>query len=218
MTWSGHSAWSNSYGSDFNRSYESRWDQARRVLADVAPKVSEYNHHGIDLHFLNRRTFHTGLHTSAEVLEAFAAGGPDGGTMTGHRINDILDGYMSTLRYCRGLLPLNLLIITDGEASDEDILHCAIETHVKKIVQRGYPAHQLGLEFVQVGDCQDATRHLMKLEDEVSRHHRKHDRDIIGVTPATRINNMNPDTLLAILVSGIDARVNGYMRQRGINI
>ena len=216
----GHSAWSAGYGYCLPSSsswVESRWDQARRLLAHVAPKVSEFNSHGIDLYFLNRPSFYIGLHTESEVLEAFNAGGPHNLTPTGQRINDILDGYMSTLRYNRDLMPLNLLVITDGEANDESVLHWTIQQHLKKSVRSGYPPHQLGIEFVQVGDDQSATNHLVELEEKVSIHHLNFGRDVIGVTPVSRINYMNPDVLLAILVSGIDARLNGYMRQRRIN-
>ena len=40
------------YGDDI--SLESRWDQARRIIASMAPKVTQYSRHGIDLHFLNQ--------------------------------------------------------------------------------------------------------------------------------------------------------------------
>jgi hypothetical protein len=219
MTWPGHSSWSEDYFSSVSgRCNESRWDQARRLLASVAPKVSKYNHHGIDLHFLNRPSFYTGLQSEFDVIQAFNQGSPTNGTPTGQRVNDILDGYMSTLRFYRDLMPLNLLVITDGESSDEETLHWAIEEHITKIIHRGYQAHQMGIEFVQVGDCRDATRHLEKLEEEVSRHHRNFKRDIVGVTPTTRVSNMNPELLLSISVSGINARLNGYMRRRGINV
>ena len=213
MTESGHLSWGN------NRGYpESRWLQARRILAGIAPLVAMQNSHGIDVHFLNREPFYTGLRTSAAVESAFDYDSPGGGTPTGRRVNDILDAYMSTLRYYRGLMPLNLIVITDGEANDEEILHMSIEEHVTKIVHRGFPAHQFGIEFVQVGDCQYATRHLEKLEEEVSRHHHRFQRDVVGVTPATRISDMNPEKMLAISVSGIDARLNGYMRSKGLNV
>ena len=197
---------------------ESRWQQAQRTLAEVAPLVSAKSPHGIDLHFLNREAFYLGLRTTSDVNYAFNQGHPYGATYTGQRINDILDSYMCTLRYNRSLMPLNLIVLTDGEASDEEHLHWAIEEHVTKIVQRGYPAHQFGVEFVQVGDDEMATRHLEKLEEEVSRHHQRFQRDVVGVTPTTRMSNMNSDKLLAIAVSGIDARINGYMRQRGTNV
>ena len=200
------------YGHD--TSWESRWDQARRIIASVAPKVAQYSPYGIDLHFLNRATFYSDLHTEREVQEAFNAVTPAKGTPTGIRVNDILDAYMCTLRYYRDLIPLNLLILTDGEANDEEILHWTIEEHLTNLIHRGYPAHQLGIEFVQVGDCMNATRQLVKLEVEVNRHFK---RDVIGVTPINQTSNINPDLLLAIAASGIHARIKGYMRPPRIN-
>lgn len=40
----------------------------------------------------------------------------------------------------------------------------------------------------------------------------------MGVTLVARIGDMNPDKMLAICVSGIDARLNGYMRSRGLDV
>ena len=209
----GHQSWGFLHGRS-----ESRWMQARNMLASLAPLVAMHSAHGIDLHFLNRVPFYGGLRTSAAVEAAFDGDYPNNGTPTGQRVNDILDAYMCTLRHFRKLLPLNLIVITDGEAQDEHILHWTIEHHVTKVVHRGYPAHQFGIEFVQVGDCEYATRHLEKLEEEVSRHHLRFQRDVVGVTPATRISRMDGEKLLGIAVSGIDARMNGYMRSRGYNV
>ena len=213
MALPGHSSWN----FDENVTTETRWDQAIRMLSGIAPIVSQYNSHGIDLHFLNRSTFYTGLHTEAEVIEAFHAGRPNYTTPTGQRVNDILDGYMSTLRYYRDLMPLNLIVITDGMADDPNLLRWAIEEHITKIMDRGYPAHQLGIEFVQVGDSQAATDDLLALEEEVTRHHLSFNRDIVGITPITRIRNMNSELLLVISVGGIDARLKGYIRKLGSN-
>jgi hypothetical protein len=213
MTEPGHQSWGFRSGMT-----ESRWTQARNMLADLAPFVATYNPQGIDLHFLNRVPFYGGLKTSAAVQAAIDGDYPSNGTPTGQRVNDILDAYMCCLRHYRKLLPLNLIVITDGEANDEHILHWTIEHHVTKIVHRGFPAHQFGIEFVQVGDCEYATRHLEKLEEEVSRHHLRFQRDVVGVTPSTRIGRMDGEKLLGIAVSGIDAKMNGYMRIRGINV
>ena len=213
MTELGHRSW----GFGGNAS-DTRWNQARNLLTGIAPLVAAENAHGIDLHFLNRVPFYAGLRTAQAVYSAFDSDRPNNGTPTGRRVNDILDAYVATLRYYRHLKPLNLIVITDGEAQDEALLHQAIEHHVTELVHRGFPAHQFGLEFVQVGDCQYATRHLEKLEEEVSRHHHRFQRDVVGVTPASRISNMNPEGMLAIAVSGVDARMNGYMRSRGVNV
>ena len=223
-----HDSWDYTpYGTSENELsclYESRWDQSRKLMASVVAKVSQYNTNGVDLHFLNRTSVYTGLHDEADVDHAFAAGRPSNwhGTPTGQRIHDILDAYLSSLRYYRHLMPLNLLVITDGEATDEDTLYWAIKEHLTRLMERGYPAHQLGIEFVQVGDSESATKSLVKLEEEVSRHHASFHRDIVGITPATKISEMNldlnSDLLLAISVSGIDARMNGVMRSKGINV
>jgi hypothetical protein len=213
MSEPGHQSWGFR-----SRGTETRWQQARNMLSDLAPFVASYNPQGIDLHFLNRVPFYGGLKTAASVQAAFNADYPSNGTPTGQKVNDILDAYMCCLRHYRTLLPLNLIVITDGEAQDEHILHWTIEHHVTKIVHRGFPAHQFGIEFVQVGDCEHATKHLERLEEEVSRHHLKFQRDVVGVTPTTRISRMDGEKLLGIAVSGIDARMNGYMRTRGINV
>lgn len=207
----GHSSWGLTQS-------ETRWQQTRDVLGGLAPLVAAHNAHGIDIHYLNRVAFQSGVKNQQESLASFDRDRPNGGTPTGARINDILDAYLSVLRYYRELLPLNLIIITDGEANDEELLHQAIEHHVTEIVHRGFPAHQFGVEFVQVGDCKHAARHLEKLEKEVSRHHHKFQRDVVGVTPIHRQTRMDAQELLAIAVSGIDARLNGYMRDRGVNL
>ena len=205
---------------ELNWWYESRWDQSRKLIASVVTKVAEHNKNGVDLHFLNRTILYTGLRNEADVKHAFAAGIPSNwhGTPTGQRVHDILDAYSSTLRYYRHLMPLNLIVITDGEATDEDTLYWTIKEHPSRLMERGYPAHQLGIEFVQVGDSESATKSLVKLEEKVTRHHASFQWDIVGVTPTNKISEMNSDLLLAISVSGIDARMNRVMRSRGINV
>lgn len=195
-------------------SLESRWEQARRIITSLVTNIAHYSCRGIDLHFSNQDTFYSGLHMATDVQEAFNVGVPQNGTPIGIRVNDILDAYMCTLRYYRDLIPLNFLILTDGEANDEETLHWTLEEHLTKLINRGYPAHQLGIEFVQLGDCKNATRQLDKLKLEVNRCFK---RDIIGVTPTAEIDNIDPDRLLTILANGIYARVNGYRRARSID-
>jgi len=114
-------------------------------------------------------------------------------------------------------MPLNLVVITDGEAQDESLLYRAIEEHITKIVRGDYQAHQFDVEFLQVGGVEEATLHLEKLEKEVSRHHHSFQRDVVGVTPINRQSRMAPDRTLGIVLSGIDARMIG-MRHHGIYV
>ncbi|KAL0025587.1 hypothetical protein WJX79_004426 [Trebouxia sp. C0005] len=108
----------------------------------------------------------------------------------------------------------------DQVPGDEGILFASLEEHVTRIVQRGHPAHQMGIEFLQVGDCRWATAHLYEIEEVVSQHHKSLNRDVVGVTPVGYMqqHRMNGATLMQVILSGIDARVNGYLRQRRINV
>lgn len=207
----GNAAWG--YG-------RSRWDQVRELLSEIAPILTQYDPQGMDLHFLNHRNAQQGLQSSQQVQAVFSQVRPAGATPLGLRINTIMDAYMSSLRYERHLKPLNLVVITDGKANDERVLFDTLEEHVGRIVQRGHPAHQMGIEFLQVGDCQWATAHLYEIEEAVSRHHQDVNRDVVGVTPVTYMQQqrMSARTLMQVINSGIDARVNGYLRQRRINI
>ncbi|DBA70091.1 TPA: hypothetical protein ACH3X2_012254 [Trebouxia sp. C0005] len=197
-----------------------RWDQVRELLCDLAPTITHYDPQGIDLHFLNHQNAQQGLQSAQQVHDIFSRVRPWGGTPLGLQINTILDGYMSSLRYERDLKPLNLVVITDGKAGDEGILFASLEEHVTRIVQRGHPAHQMGIEFLQVGDCRWATAHLYEIEEVVSQHHKSLNRDVVGVTPVGYMqqHRMNGATLMQVILSGIDARVNGYLRQRRINV
>ncbi|KAJ3075019.1 hypothetical protein HDU98_009463 [Podochytrium sp. JEL0797] len=200
--------------------YKSRWDQVRDLLADFAPIVTQYDPHGLSLFFLNAPTIHTKIRSSDAVNAVFRSNRPNGGTPLGRRVNDILDAYMTCLRYDRNLKPLNLVVFTDGESQDEEVLKHSIESHVHHVMNRGYVAHQLGIEFVQVGDDAEATRHLREIEEEVSWHHMNYGRDIVGVTPflGNQGRMLDSELLTNVILSGIDARVNAYMRRRNLNV
>ncbi|KAF9355366.1 hypothetical protein BGX26_006646 [Mortierella sp. AD094] len=182
----GHTSWNSRADYSYGYGNKNRWQQVRELLEGMATIVTQQDPQGVDILFLNNSSINQGIRSAQEVSRIFDRTRPGGATYTGRRVNDIMDGYMSTLRYDRSLKPLNLVVFTDGESSDEEMLHWAIEEHVTKIVQRGFVAHQLGIEFIQVGDDMDATRHLQKLEEEVSRHHMSFQRDVVGVTPTTR--------------------------------
>jgi hypothetical protein len=46
----------------------------------------------------------------------------------------------------------------------------------------------------------------------------KWQRDVVGVTTTPRVSCMNADMALGIVVSGMEARMRGYMRRRGVNV
>ena len=193
----------------------SRWHQVGGLISDLAPIVTQYDPQGMDMHFLNHRNSQQGLRSSEDVQAIFSRVRPTGGAPLGRCVCTILGAYMATLRYERNLKPLNLVIITDGKVDDEFVLLSTLQEHVSRIVDRGHPAHQLGIEFLQVGNCRQATRHLHRIEEIV----RSDTYDVVGVTPVGYgQQRMSVDMLTAVILSGIDARVNHYLRKKRINV
>ena len=216
------------------------WNEVRNLLGQIGPLLARYadpdcgdykdmsdedfkrnllssvHTQGFDVHFLNHPQAEQGLRTAADVINTFNRVHPTNGTPTGQRVNDILDAYMSTLRYDRNLKPLNLVILTDGADTDypREKLFFAIEEHVSHVVQRGHPGWQLGVEFLQVGNDPAATLHLDDIEEEVDRHHNNLNCDVVGVTHMAYFNGepLSAERLAQIMVQGIQAREQGYHR------
>ena len=59
--------------------------------------------------------------------------------------------------------------------------------------------------------CRMPNRHLIQLEEEVSQHHLNYNRDVVGVTPTTRIGRMNAEVLSEVR-NGLRVLVIGRLR------
>lgn len=180
------------------------------LMHELAPIVTQYDPQGVDLHFLNHRNFRQGLQTSQDVQAVFSRVRPTGGTPVGRYVHAILDGYLSTLRYERNLKPLNLVIITAGGEDNWNILLTAIMDHLDQLTKRGYPGHQLGIEFLLVGSCNWVIRQAISAEHLFRQRENVVCCNVVGSTRA------QADTLAQIICSGIDARINSKLRKRGI--
>lgn len=170
----------------------SRWRETCNALSQLLDIVLEYDEDGVDFYFINHVsgddgfkekagsgyrnvTRARGTHRGSEQLtveEIFRRVQPRGGTMTGMRLDKILGRYLR--RYeaevertddetC--LKPLNIIVITDGAASDhprENILSAAV-----RLDRIRAPIYQVGIQFFQVGHDPDATRALKVLDDDL---------------------------------------------------
>jgi hypothetical protein len=63
-------------------------------------------------------------------------------------------------------IPLNTICSSSRTVNDEATLHWLVGEHLTNLINRGHSIHQLSIEFVQVGDFMNTTRHLVKLEVE----------------------------------------------------
>lgn len=170
----------------------SRWRETCNALSQLLDIVLEYDEDGVDMYFINHVTGDAGskekagsgyrnvtrargAHRGSEQLtveEIFRRVQPCGGTMTGMRLDKILGRYLR--RYeaevertddetC--LKPLNVIVITDGAASDhprEYIVPAAV-----RLDRVRAPIYQVGVQFFQVGHDPAATRALEALDDDV---------------------------------------------------
>ncbi|KAA8572984.1 hypothetical protein EYC84_003529 [Monilinia fructicola] len=169
------------------------WQQVFLALQTIAPIITAYDADGIDVYFMNYLS-----KSSGNVSEGVAATGfykiqdaaaveeiwsmvdrPSGITPTGERIRYILAPYMKRLKKetkaGRDVKPLNLIVITDGAASDDP------ESEIVKIARDldklDAPLTQVGIQFFQVGKVGSAKQALEDLDDALE--NRYHIRDMV---------------------------------------
>lgn len=149
-----------------------RWEQVSRTLAGIAPTCTRFDSDGIDVHFLNHPDQPRFMNITSEsaVNRIFNTVQPTSQTPTGRRLQEILAPY---IEICRGNSragkappkPLNLIVITDGAASDDpEIVLAGIGKALDKMEAVPW---QVGVQFCQVGDDAQAGEMLAFLDDKL---------------------------------------------------
>lgn len=96
-------------------------------------------------------------HSPKTVMKIFKAVRPDGMTPTGARLKDILESYIQVCEKHseepeKTPKPLNVIIITDGVASDQRYVEDYLSSIGKRLDGIEALPKQLGVQFCQVGD------------------------------------------------------------------
>ncbi|QSZ34704.1 hypothetical protein DSL72_007559 [Monilinia vaccinii-corymbosi] len=169
------------------------WEQVNLALRTIAPIVTAYDADGIDVYFMNHRSNDRGneiegvagtgfykIQNVDSVEEIWSlVNRPQGLTPTGGRIRHILSPYMKRLKRemkaGREVKPLNLIVITDGIATDDP------EAEIVKVARDldalDAPLTQVGIQFFQVGTDLGAKKALEDLDDALE--HRHNIRDMV---------------------------------------
>ncbi|KAL6705653.1 hypothetical protein ACN47E_006600 [Coniothyrium glycines] len=161
------------------------WRETSAALATITPICTERDADGIDIYFLNHpdSSLYKNVTTASTVVEIFQTVRPSGATPTGQRLNKILKPYLQ--RYERSpdaTKPINIIVITDGEASDD--VESPIIQAAKKLDKLDAPAWQVGIQFFQVGREPGAREHLKQLDDGLKELAGDDDlRDIVDTVP-----------------------------------
>ena len=147
-----------------------KWRETRDALKAITPICTKHDSDGIDIHFLNTPDSPAYLNVASpeKVEQIFNTVKPGGGTPTGARLNAILKPYIKDCERAGAdrieeVKPLNLIVLTDGEAHDDP--ESVILNVAKKLDKLDAPTWQLGIQFFQVGNDPEATKALNDLDD-----------------------------------------------------
>lgn len=187
-----------------------RWRETLAALETITPICTQHDADGIDIYFLNHpfNTYHTNVTSAATVREIFSTVRPGGGTPTGQRINQILKQYIAKCTAdLDGTKPLNLIVITDGEPSDD--VESPLIAAAKKLDRLDAPAWQIGVQFFQVGRDVDAARHLKQLDDELAEIAGEDIRDMVDTVPFVGEEGkvLTGDGILKVVLGAVNRRL-----------
>lgn len=200
-----------------------RWTDAGRALSAIAPICTERDSDGIDVYFINHMSStpdnkvpegkgaggYYGLQTSADVQNVFRVRGqPAGMTDTGRRLSTILRPYVASLEKAGidnidRMKPVNIIVITDGEASDEVDQH--IIKWARKLDAYDAPPDQVGIQFFQIGDDPKATEDLERLDDGLEKEEGV--RDMVDTCQWDEEIFRNPKKMLKVVGGGVLKRL-----------
>ncbi|KAI0049494.1 hypothetical protein FA95DRAFT_1604311 [Auriscalpium vulgare] len=181
------------------------WNDACEALAGIAELCKKNEADGIDVYFLNDLRFSLGLHDQESVRGLFRSIEPDGQTPTGSRLREVLDKYLPLFEGQNRHKPINLIVITDGVPTDEGPREAIIEA-ARRLDVNSVPLRQFGIQFVQIGDDEEASIALKELDDDLSEAHGI--RDMVDTTLFDpKEPHLRTETLLKILTGAIDSKL-----------
>ncbi|KAK4891082.1 hypothetical protein LTR27_010289 [Elasticomyces elasticus] len=189
----------------------SRWQEAARAIETITPICTTHDSDGIDVYFLNTpdNNFHHNVTSAATVREIFQNVRPRGGTPTGQRLNQILKPYLRKFEANPDMTkPLNIICITDGEPSDD--VESPLIAAAKKLDKLDAAAWQCGVQFFQVGNDEDARKHLKQLDDDLAEIAGDDDlRDIVDTVPFTGSagTHLTGDGILKVVLGAVNRRL-----------
>ncbi|KAJ5522988.1 hypothetical protein N7494_013174 [Penicillium frequentans] len=181
-----------------------RWREAEAAIAAIAGICTKHDTDGIDLYFLNHRKernapngAYTNIKIEEQVRNIFASVAPRGATPVGRRLRDILQPYMYRVKWMQQaprdmygelrdpalfVRPINIITITDGEFTDD--AESIIGQFVEILDMCVAPPEQVGIQFFQIGEDEDARAYLEELDNNLGQNsQRKHVRDIVDTVP-----------------------------------
>ena len=181
----------------------SRWKEVSDTLTSITPICTARDADGIDIHFLNHKGIYTYVNDVYAVECIFNRVVPGGSTPTGTCLYNILHPYVQALQRQETKKPLNIIVITDGAATDDP--ESVIFDAAKKLDAIQAPPWQVGIQFFQVGDDREAAEVLRELDDALVDLGCK--RDMVDTVPNNRLGaSLSADMILKTVLGGVNRR------------
>ncbi|ORY56921.1 uncharacterized protein BCR38DRAFT_303540, partial [Pseudomassariella vexata] len=205
------------------------WKQVKAVLQAIVPICTAHDEDGIDIYFINKPTnalpgfemgsaggFYRNVTNLAKVEDIFSTVKPGGDTMMGRRLKEILVPYTELYKQKERetgdktcLRPLNIIVITDGEANDN--VEESLGNAARFLDECGAPPYQIGVQFFQIGNVPGVAEYLQYLDDELGRNSRNGFRDMIDTVT---FDCLPGDTAPTLTADGILKAVLGAVVKR----
>ena len=173
---------------------QSRWDATKQALGHIIDLAAPKDEDGIDIRFLKSTDLDgdnmksvEGVMKLVDEVDMFDEH-RGGGTVFEEHLKDEINprreeyrqyfeqyaAYSKKTRADRARLvkpqppkKLNLIVITDGQADDKQEVEDYIIETARELDRLGAPAAQIGIQFVQIGEDEDARRFLKRLDDDL---------------------------------------------------
>lgn len=189
------------------------WSQTSDALAAVVPICTAHDSDGVDIYFLNSHAAHTNIRSSADVLAIFDAVRPSGATPTGRRLGDLFTRYMKLYKQDPNIKPINIIVITDGVATDPRKLEKNIIDTAKELDKLKAKDRQIGVQFFQVGSDEAATESLVELDNSLGEASGARDMvDTVSWRDMNGGNGLSAEGILKVVMGGIDKRMDRKWR------
>ena len=171
-----------------------RWEVTKDALKHIAKIAARYDEDGIDIRFLiaeklNETNIRSGerveeILTNIDVTDEHHGGG----TYFRNQLRAVIRGRLNRYEdYVEELAEfdkkskgregmradpeelkfLNMIVITDGQADDEEEVEEYIVKVAKDLDKMEAPSNYIGIQFIQIGDDEKATSFLQRLDDEL---------------------------------------------------
>ncbi|KAI0455076.1 hypothetical protein F5B21DRAFT_472809 [Xylaria acuta] len=169
-----------------------------------------------------------GVGDAKDVKTVFSSRQPMLNTPTGRRLGEMMETYVNcyAARAARSQTlpkPLNIIVITDGEASDKDALRDNLIRQAERLDALCAPYHQLGVQFFQVGKDEGAARHLRELDDGLGKYRKgKELRDIVDCVTHEQLSGesgssqLTADVILKIVLGAVNRHLDNQKIREGL--